>query len=588
MINNICESKKQEASSKQLNVFSIRNGKPAVGNVLRESHVLFPTVLTRTVLDTFLEDPEIVSLPVIDEYSQKPVGLINRYHFMSLMARPYYKEIYLNRQCLEFVSKEPLIVEVSTPLHEVSTLLASAGGKVINEGFIITSGGRHIGMGYSQDVLRVMAEIHRVQAHALARQHHDLEVLVAERTAELEKSRANAERLSRVKSEFLANMSHELRTPMNGIIGMTAMALKLATDAIQHEQLEKVKHASEHLLDILNDILDFSKIEAERMILEQRCFKCGEILDNIHSLLTPKVTEKGLELRFEDMAAVADMPVKGDSMRLQQVLLNLASNAVKFTESGTITLRVSIDEETATEVMLHFEVLDTGIGIAAECQKRLFAAFEQADNSMSRKYGGTGLGLAICKRLVEMMGGYIGVDSKVGHGSRFWFTARFSKVDQKIEEVKDQKPLKKACEQLRARYTGTHVLLVEDEPLNQELVTFLLKEVGFRVDLAMDGEEALEKAKQTQYAMILMDMQMPKLNGIEATRAIQMLPGWQHAPILAMTANAYAEDRQACLNAGMNDHIAKPMRPEKLYEKLLMWLEFAKRQTDTDAQPYFE
>jgi len=576
MSSKISHHQQPEASPKQLNVFSIWNGKPAVGNVLKESQFLFPTVLTRTVLDIFLENPEIVSLPMIDEHSQKPVGLVNRYDFMSLMARPYFKEIYLNKACLEFVSNEPMIVEVSMPLHEVSTLLASAGGKVINEGFIITSGGRYIGMGYSQDVLRLMAEIHRAQADALTHQQQNLEALVAERTAELEKSRANAERLSRVKSEFLANMSHELRTPMNGIIGMTAMAQKLATDEVQREQLEKVKHASEHLLDIFNDILDFSKIEAERMTLEQRCFKCGDILANLQNLLSPKVIEKGLDFRFEDMASVADMTVKGDSMRLQQVLLNLASNAVKFTEFGTITLRTAIKQESAEDVLLHFEVEDTGIGIAVAYQKRLFGAFEQAGNAISRQYGGTGLGLAICKRLVEMMGGDIGVESRVGQGSRFWFTARFVKVADIKDEVKELSPSNKASEQLRASYMGAHALVVENDPLNQEVITFQLEEAGLRVDLAMDGKEALEKAKQNQYAIILMDMRMPKMNGIEATRAIRMLPGWRQTPILAMTANASAEDRQACIDAGMNDQLVKPIRLEKLYEKLLLWLNFGK------------
>jgi len=413
-------------------------------------------------------------------------------------------------------------------------------------------------------------ERERLHKEVEAHRHH-LEDLVVARTAALSIAKEAAEAANRAKSTFLANMSHELRTPMNAIMGMTDLALRHATEPKLRDQLGKVMQASQHLLHVINDILDISKIEADRLTLERVTFKLGEVLENLMSLIGHKVIDKGLKLRVDLTPDVARLTLLGDPLRLGQILLNFAGNALKFTAAGSITLRARLAEESSSDVLLRFEVEDTGIGIAAEDQKRLFTAFEQADGSMTRKYGGTGLGLAISKRLVKMMGGDVGVDSQPGSGSTFWFTVRLGKATDAVSPAPTFAQ-DSAEARLKAQFAGSRVLLAEDEPINQEVSRGLLEDVGLAVDLAEDGVQAVDMAKQNRYALILMDMQMPHLNGVEATRQIRALPGYAETPILAMTANAFDEDRQVCIDASMNDHIGKPVDPDKLFETLLKWL----------------
>jgi signal transduction histidine kinase/ActR/RegA family two-component response regulator len=387
----------------------------------------------------------------------------------------------------------------------------------------------------------------------------------------LETARDQAEAASRAKSTFLANMSHELRTPMNAIMGMTDLALRHATEPKLRDQLGKVTQASQHLLHVINDILDISKIEAERLTLEHVTFKLGEVLENLVSLIGHKVMDKGLKLRVDLSPEVARLTLLGDPLRIGQILLNFSGNALKFTAAGSITLRARLTEESQRDVLLRFEVEDTGIGITTEDQKRLFTAFEQADGSMTRKYGGTGLGLAISKRLVNMMGGEVGVASQPGSGSTFWFTVRLGKATDAVPPAPTFAQ-DSAEARLKAQFLGVRILLAEDEPINQEVSRGLLEDIGLSVDLAEDGMQAVDMAKRTHYDLILMDMQMPHLNGVDATRAIRALPGYAATPILAMTANAFDEDRQICIDAGMNDHIGKPVEPERMFETLLKWL----------------
>ena len=403
------------------------------------------------------------------------------------------------------------------------------------------------------------------------RQH--LEELVDKRTAELVAAKDAAEAASRAKSAFLANMSHELRTPMNGVFGMIDIAKRRIADPSGLEYLDKAKLSANRLLGVLNDILDISKIEAERMVFESIHFQISVVVENLTCTLSHKATEKGLRLATDLPTELAHAAFKGDPLRLGQILVNLVGNAIKFTEKGTVTLRARSVGETAEAVQVRFEVSDTGIGIEPEAQSRLFQSFEQADNTMTRKYGGTGLGLAISKRLVQLMGGEIGIDSTLGQGSTFWFV-----VPLKKEEQDDVAPALTfttlTAEQcLQAEYVGTRILLADDEPITQEVSRGLMEDVGLVVDVAEDGQQALALAKKNTYALILMDMQMPVMNGIEATRAIRSDSQNQTTPILAMTANAFDEDRQVCLDAGMNDHIGKPVNPERLYETLLNWLE---------------
>lgn len=406
------------------------------------------------------------------------------------------------------------------------------------------------------------------QLHA---HNQELEEQVRDRTSELLIAKEKSEAASLAKSSFLANMSHELRTPMSAIIGMTSLALRNSQDPKVTDQLGKIDTASKHLLYVINDILDISKIEAKRLTLEHTRFRLGETIENLMSLIGHQTAEKGLKLYVDLPPDLSSLGVMGDPMRLGQILINLAGNAVNFTEQGSVTLRSQIVEESPNDLLLRWEVADTGIGISVDDQKKLFTAFEQADGSMTRKYGGTGLGLAISKRLAGMMGGEIGVESEPGKGSTFWFTVRLGKSTDAVLPAPTFTG-KSADERLRDEYAGTRVLLAEDEPVNQEVSRGLLEDAGLVVDLAEDGLQALELAKQNTYALILMDMQMPHLNGVEATMAIRALPAYAHTPILAMTANAFDEDRQVCLDAGMSDHIAKPVDPAGLYETLLAWL----------------
>ena len=408
---------------------------------------------------------------------------------------------------------------------------------------------------------------------ALRAQQENLEETVAQRTAELTEAKIAAESASRAKSAFLANMSHELRTPMNGVMGMIDLAKLRMSDPQGLDWLAKAKTSAERLLGILNDILDLSKIEAERMVLEDTPLQLADPVANLTGVLGHKAAEKGLCLKVDIPPGLLHAPLLGDPLRLGHILTNLIGNAIKFTKQGEVVLHARTVGETPEALQVRFEVIDSGIGISPEAQARLFQSFEQADNSMTRKYGGTGLGLAICKRLVQLMGGEIGVTSVPGRGSTFWFVVPLRKHAPRAVAPAPSSAALTPKQRLHAGFAGTRVLLAEDDPVTLEVSRFLLEDVGLVVDVAKDGRQALELARTNPYALILMDMQMPDMNGVEATRAIRSSSLNQSTPILALTANAFDEDKETCLAAGMNDHIAKPVDPQLLYETLLAWME---------------
>ncbi len=534
----------------------------------------------------------------------------------------------------------------------------------------------------------------------------ELEALVERRTAELQVAKEAAEQSSRAKATFLANMSHEIRTPLNAINGLTLLTLKTGLSPRQQDYLRKIQTSSQHLLGVINDILDFSKIESGKLGIEQTEFELDAVLDHIADLFGERAAAKGLELLI-DVAADVPRHLIGDPLRIEQVLINYTNNALKFTERGQIEIRVSVAERSDAGLLLHVAVRDSGIGLDEALRGKLFRSFEQADPSTTRQYGGTGLGLAISKRLAELMGGEVGVASRLGQGATFWFTARLGLgpaapalqappawqglrvlvVDDQDSasqlmtallqplgfEVSQQgsgqaalsalqaadqqgqpyrlvlldwkmpepdgietarriaaldlsrrpgcvllsgqlpddwaaiaaraglidnldKPVRpRALFELLQRVlgasdsphqirtagaataairslAGVRVLLVEDNPVNQEVGTAFLHEAGLEVDLATDGAVALAMVQQRRYDIVLMDMQMPVMDGLMATRAIRQLPALADLPIVAMTANAMSGDREICLEAGMNDHIAKPIDPRLLQAKLLQWI----------------
>jgi signal transduction histidine kinase/ActR/RegA family two-component response regulator len=414
-----------------------------------------------------------------------------------------------------------------------------------------------------------LATVARVQetmrTRLLAATRH-LEATVEQRTADLVRARDAADQASRAKAAFLANMSHEIRTPMNGIIGMTELTLRTQPTPLQRQYLSKIQDSADSLLRIINDILDFSKVDAGKLTLENNPFALDDVLRKVVQIVAPSAELKGLELIVDRAADVPNL-LSGDPVRLEQVLLNLVSNAVKFTPAGQVRIRVDLDEAGQDGLRIRFAVRDSGIGMGADEMRGLFQPFSQCDESMARRFGGTGLGLAISKRLVELMDGRISVESVPGQGSTFTFTARFGcdRADHKAPPVHiDAEKLSLA---------GARVLVVEDNEINQIVASELLRAHGISVSTADTGVEALVRLRSGErFDLVFMDVQMPDMDGFEVTRSLRAQPEGAALKIVAMTAYAMAGDRERCLAAGMDDYIAKPVSPADLEACLRRWL----------------
>ncbi len=407
-----------------------------------------------------------------------------------------------------------------------------------------------------------------------------LEERVLARTFELERELEVAEAANEAKSSFVSTMSHEIRTPLNAIVGFTHLLRDTPLSVEQRNYVEKLQRSATMLMELVNDILDFSKIEAGAMSIDSEPFDLRDAFDTIETVTGSLAREKGLALSFDVDTDVPD-GVAGDRYRFTEVLLNLVGNAVKFTQEGSVKVRVTLVTADVDSVTVRCDVADTGIGMSREVVGRIFDNFVQADSSTTRNYGGSGLGLVISKALVEMMGGTISVESEPGVGSRFSFTVRFAKTDLDVAK-QSRRPLVSASYE---RLAGACVMVVEDNPFNQDVVTDLLERMGVRVVLASNGEQALEVLReQGETSLVLMDVQMPVMDGIEATRRIRLETKWDRLVIIGLTANATSEDGLQCLRAGMNEVLAKPIAPELLYRTLERWLPSRREQVAIQAE----
>ena len=546
-----CTDRRKEAQE-------LLEAKSAVTKALQASQSLFKKVMDATPDGVWVFDQNKRCLDVNDAYCQ--ISGYSREELLSMSVSDV--EDHLNPEVIE----DAFANVVQTGNARFETVHRTKAGKrwPVEASMVRVAGDVPLYVGIARDMTKTRAAMAEIEKHRL-----HLERLVEERTRQLTEAKQAAEAANVAKSVFLANMSHEIRTPLNGILGVAHIMRRCEVTPKQLEQLNTIEASGQHLMNVINDVLDLSKIEAGKLTLEQNDFEIADMLNSVQAVVIDVTHAKGLKLVVD--ASNLPKAIVSDATRLSQVLVNYLSNAIKFTAQGCVTLTGRVLEETEDEYLLRFEVSDTGIGMSPDEVGRVFSAFVQGDASTTRKYGGTGLGLTINRRIVQLLDGEVGVQSNPGQGSTFWLTARVGK-GVGLTNTGDQTQ-ESPEETLRRDYCGRRVLLVEDDAVNQMIAEMLLTDVGLTIESAGDGVQAVRLASEGNFDLILMDLQMPLMDGLEATRAIRRLPGRNAVvPIVALTGNAFIDDRLNCLDAGMNDFLTKPYDPNVLFGAVLKWL----------------
>ncbi|MGJ3233127.1 MAG: ATP-binding protein [Oceanicaulis sp.] len=522
-----------------------------VRSLLQDAPQLDPMTSGSNVYDLFSEDPDLLVCAVVQD--SRPIGLVARNAFFLRMADTHGRALFAKRPVTFVMDKDPLIVESDRLVSELSRHILTDRNAALFDGFIITNDAQYAGVGTGVGLMKML--------QAESEERNRKLVALAE---QLGRARIEALSANQAKSEFLATMSHEIRTPLNGVLGVAQLLQESGLNDEQARLARTIRTSGEVLLRLLNDVLDLSKIDAGKMDLDPMAFELDELVQAAHSLWRPRAEEKKLAFSV-DFAGAPGVRVVGDPVRLKQVVFNLIGNAIKFTNEGSVRARLSLTDIGPGRTVLRAEVADTGCGVPEEAQKKLFTAFTQADGAISRKFGGTGLGLAICKRLVDLMGGSIGFDSKPGEGSTFWFEAPL----QRAAPAAPVEPAPAEPVLAEPGSDGPRILVAEDNPINQEVVRGFLKLKGWTCDLAPDGAEALAAVQRSAYDVVLMDVQMPGMDGIEATRRIRALPApLRDLPIVALTANAMRGDERRCIEAGMDGYVAKPIERDRLFDEI--------------------